>query len=302
MTPTPNRVENNDSDLAILSFALCILLAGTKLAAAIFGHSLVMVADAAESCLDLLGAAVLWLSLTYASRSPDENHPYGHGKAESVGSLLLGGMVLLVVVGVTIRSLQALLLPSGDGPRAWTLIIVALVLLMKEGMYRFFRHRAELSRSPILMAHALEHRGDALTSAAGFVGISLAVVGGRNWYWADPVAALAACIFICWNGYGILRASLADLLDEEAEGRVKDEMKEEALGVKGVAGLDKCRLRRSGRWYYGELHVQVDALLTVEQGHEIARLVRKKLVEADLGIADVLVHIEPAPDSTQFRL
>lgn len=284
----------SESHLAVFSLGICLLLACAKLSAAVYGHSLALLADALESCLDLLGGGILWFSLIYAAKQPDSNHPYGHGKAESVGSLLIGTLVLLAAAGLAWKSIGALSQGStGPIPEAWTLAIVGLVIAVKEWLYRFFIRKAKESGSPVLLAHAWEHRSDAMTSAAAFIGILITVVGGHSWAWGDPVAALFACGLILWNGFRILRVSLVDLMDEEAGESIRIKLCDIAQGVGGVLGLEKCRIRRSGRKFYAELHVQVNGQLTVEEGHQIAREVRKQVVASELDVADVLIHIEP---------
>jgi cation diffusion facilitator family transporter len=155
------------------------------------------------------------------------------------------------------------------------------------------------SSSNTVGIEAWHHYADALTSAAAFVGIFIAVIGGEGFENADDWAALAACFIILWNGVGFFRTAVNDVMDRAAPMTVEQEVRKAACNVEGVRGIDKCRVRKSGLSHLVDIHVEVDGTLSVREGHDIAGAVKHRLLESPLHITDVVVHIEPAaiPDT-----
>jgi cation diffusion facilitator family transporter len=152
--------------------------------------------------------------------------------------------------------------------------------------------------STTLGVEALHHWSDAMTSAAAFVGIAIALVGGKGWETADDWAALFACVIIAFNGIGMISKSLGDVMDTAAPAKFENEVRAIALLVPGVLALDKVRVRKSGLSHLVDIHVQVDGGLTVHEGHGIAHAVKDALISsAAHAISDVSVHIEPVKRS-----
>lgn len=279
---------------AVRAVTLSAILGVGKVAAGLFGHSYALVADGMESILDLLSSVVVWSGLRIAVKPADDNHPYGHGKAESLAALIVAVILLGGALLIAAFSVKEILTPHLT-PAPWTLGVIVVVVVVKEGLYRFLRRTGDALDSSALVADAWHHRADALTSAAAFVGILIAVIGGEKWAAADDWAALVACTIIVFNGLQVLRSAVAAIMDEAAPDALLTDVRAMAAAVDGVYGIEKCRIRKSGLGWLVDIHVEVDGQLSVASGHDIAHAVKATLLHADRGVHDVLVHIEPHP-------
>ena len=179
-------------------------------------------------------------------------------------------------------------------PAWFTLLVLALVIGTKETLYRFVFKVGDELTSTAVKGDAWHHRSDAITSAAAFVGISIALIGGKGYESADDWAALLACAVILFNGYRIFRAALNEIMDAAAPDPLQKQIRELASSVPGVVRIEKCRTRKSGLGLFVEIHVEVDGDLTVRRGHEIAHEVSDHLKSSSLSIQHVVVHVEPA--------
>jgi len=242
--------------------------------------------------LDIFSGLLVWGGLRASAIPQTEQYPYGLGRAEPLASLVVSTMLLMAAVGIAVGALREIVNPH-QGPAGFTLLVLIGVLVTKEGMFRMFSTRAKAIGSHALYVDAWHHRSDALTSLAAFVGISVALVFGEGYESADDWAALVACAVISYNGVRLFRASLKEILDVAAPDEIRDRIRAVTEAVPGVEGIDLLRVRRSGLVLWVDIHVEVDAELTVREGHEIAHLVKGRLVGSDLRILDALVHIEP---------
>ncbi len=275
-----------------------LVLALAKIAAGLLGHSNALIADGIESSLDVLSSTMMWGAIKYAERPPDSEHPYGHGKMESLAAV--AGSLLLLAAGAalglhSIRQIVALQrsMELGNGPASFTLIVLVVTILLKEGLFRLVWMRAQAIESRALQTEALHHRSDALTSLAALVGISAALIGGPAWAQADAWAALFSCGLIIFNGVGMLRASMGEVLDAQAAPELVAEILAAVQAVPGVTSVEKCRVRKSGFMRFADIHVRVPGDRTVREGHDIAHLVKSSLLRGNFHLADVVVHIEP---------
>ena len=280
----------------VAGVVLNTLLALLKVGAGLMGNSSALIADGLESTLDVLSSAMIWGALKYAERPPDSDHPYGHGKMESLAGA--GGAVLLLVAGILVAlgSLREIVAGSLNrpAPAAYTLIVLVIVVAVKEGLFRLASRRGREVGSTAVQSDAWHHRSDALTSVAALIGISIALVGGPAWVSADNWAALFSCGIIAFNGFLMLKRSLGELLDEQAPEEVIEGIMAAARAVEGVDNVEKCRVRKSGLSFIADLHVRVPGDVSVTDGHLVAHRVKDALMAADLHILDVTVHIEPA--------
>lgn len=280
--------------LVLRGIALNAVLAGVKLAGGVFGHTFALIADAAESMLDILSSLLVWAGFRVAARPPDANHPYGHGKAEALAGLVVAGFIFAMAAWVALHAVEQIRTPH-HAPAWWTLLVLAGVVVAKIAFSRRMGMAGEQVGSTALSIEALHHWSDAMTSAAAFVGISIALWGGPGWETADDWSALFACVIIAFNGVGMLAKVLGDVMDAAAPQAFEDEVRALALAVPGVRALDKVRVRKSGLSHLVDIQVRVDGELTVREGHDIAHAVKDALVASTgHGISDVTVHIEPA--------
>ena len=278
---------------ALTGMIVNVALAAAKISAGLFGNSYVLIADGIESALDIAGSAVIWGGLKFAARPPDETHPYGHGKAEPLAAAVVALGVLLASIGLAVQSVREIFVPH-HGPAPFTLIVLIVVVVVKESLYRVVIRLGKNVESTAVQTDAWHHRADALTSIAAFVGISIALVGGEKWYSADDWAALFACAVIAINGWRLLFPALHEMLDTAPRGEIVSRIQEAAASVAGVINVEKCLVRKMGISFYVDLHVGVDGSISVREGHAIAHGVKDAIKQTDARIADVLVHVEPA--------
>ncbi|MDB6068399.1 MAG: Cation diffusion facilitator family transporter [Pedosphaera sp.] len=278
----------------LLGMVANTFLAAGKLAAGILGQSHALVADAVESFADVFSSIVVWRGLVVASEPADEDHPYGHGKAEPIAAAIVAIMLLLAAAGIAVKSVQAMLAEQKVGPRAFTLVVLVGVIVIKELLFRFVAREASSVQSIAVHADAWHHRADAITSIAAAVGISISLIGGKGYEAADNVAAIVAAGIIAFNGWRLLRPALNELMDASPNRDVIEKIRKTARTIAGVANVEKCMVRKMGHRYFVDMHVEVDPQMTVQEGHGIAHAVKDKVREQFPAVRDVLVHIEPA--------
>jgi len=276
-----------------VGMAVNVLLAIVKIVTGILGNSYALIADGIESTSDVVSSLIVWTGLKVSALPADQDHPYGHGKAEPIA----GAMVALALLGaallIAVQSVREILHPH-HAPAWFTLPVLVLVIGVKEVLYRVVFKVGDELTSTAVKSDAWHHRSDALTSAAAFCGISIALVGGEGYESADDWAALVACAFIVFNGSRILRAALGEIMDAAVPEQVQADIRGLAASVPGVVRIEKCRARKSGLGLIVEIHVEVDGDLTVRRGHEIGHEVSDHLASSSLSIQHVIVHIEPA--------
>ncbi|MCX6967912.1 MAG: cation diffusion facilitator family transporter [Verrucomicrobia bacterium] len=271
-----------------------LALAFIKISAGLLGHAYALIADGVESLLDIGSSLVIWSGLKFAAKPPDEEHPYGHGKAEPIAALVVALVVLSTATGLAIQSVREIQAPLQAAPKPFTLVVLVGVVLVKEFLFRRVVQLGDEVGSTALKTEAWHHRSDAITSVAAFIGISIALVGGKGYEVADKIAALIACAVIATNGVLLLIPAFLEIMDTAPAKNVSRAIRETARTVHGVREIDKCHVRKMGLEYYVDIHVLVDGNLSVREGHEIAHDVKDRLRAEHPAVRDVLVHIEPA--------
>lgn len=290
--PEPSRLHiERGIRLSLIGMLINVSLATIKLIAGLLGHSYALIADAMESMADIFGSLVVWGGLKLSVRPPDENHPYGHGKAESLAGFIVAIMLIIAAIGIAVAAVREIITPH-HAPAAFTLWVLLGVVVVKETLFRLGKRVHEESGSTAVLADAWHHRSDALTSVAAGVGISIAVFGGEKYAPADDVAALFASFVILYNGWKLLQAPLHELLDVYQPDLI-ERVREVAKGVDGVRGIEKVFARKSGTRYWVDMHLEVDPLLAVREAHRIAHAVKDRVMLTLPNVADVLIHIEP---------
>ena len=277
------------------AIAINLVLALVKISVGVVGNSYALIADGIESTTDIFSSLVVWSGLQVSTKPPDQNHPYGHGKAESLAGLAVAMFLIAAAIFIAVQAIGEIS-SSNESPAWYTLFVLALIIVIKEWLFRrMYRVGSELDSSS-LKSDAWHHRSDAITSVAAFVGISIALLGGEHYAAADNWAALLACAVIFANGVRLLRPAMDEVMDASAPGDVKERVVTIASAVEGVKAIEKCRIRKSGLGYLMDIHVEVDGEITVTEGHGIGHRVKDRLVESSLPISDVVIHIEPAGD------
>lgn len=265
-------------------------LAALKIAGGLVFASQAVLADGIHSLGDAAGSGAVLYGRRVAADPPDEEHPYGHEKAESIAAFVVG--LILAMAGVSVAwDAVTHLLHGAPGQPGWpALAVAALGIVVKEALYRFSLRDAIALGSAGLRASAADSRADVWSSAAAFAGVLLARVGLR---WADPVMALAVSALLIGTGAAQIRPSLHDLL----EGRtadIDDTVRRVALRVPGVLEFHGLRTRAMGPYVLVDLKIGVDGAMSVTDGHEVARAVVAAVHAAEPRVREVLVHVNPA--------
>lgn len=277
--------------LGMLANLLLVLIKGTT---GIVGHSAALVADAVESLSDLLTSLIVYIGLRIAVSPPDDAHPYGHGKAEPMAALIAAMAVFVAGGAIVFQSVQNIVNPH-ESPAWYTLVVLAAIIIGKEALYRIVKAHSSKIDSTALFGDAVHHRSDAITSLFAFVGIAIALIGGPAWAQADDWAALVAAIIIFSNAGGIFKKAIQELMDAEPAGSLKTDIALIASKVPGVVCVNLSSVRKVGFLWFGELHIAVPAEMSIREGHDIAHAVRDRILADCSVVADIVVHLEPAP-------
>ena len=292
MNDTHRGIRAAQTGMAINALLACI-----KLVAGIVGHTYALVADAVESGADVFASLLVWGGLSVASQPADENHPYGHGKAEGLAAFAVSLMLLGAAGGIAVEAVREIRTPHVV-PAPWTLGVLVGVVVIKWVLSRRVHAVGEAMGSTAVTADAAHHLSDAITSAAAFIGISLALIGSRflggtGWESADDWAALVASLVIAFNGISMLRAAAQDLMDAMPGEHIVGPIRDAALYVPGVKAIEKLHVRKAGTAYRVTAHVQSDGSMSLEDAHALGGRVKRAICATSPQVNYVLVHMEP---------
>jgi cation diffusion facilitator family transporter len=294
-----NRLERS-LRATFLGIAVNVILGCAKFAAGVFGHSHALIADATESFADIFNSFIVWRGIVVAETPADEDHPYGHGKAEPLAAAFGAVMLLLAALWIAVKASIDVAetfnlhdLAFRESPQWFTLVVLGVVVLVKEGLFRFVLSEGTALENSAVTTDAWHHRSDAITSVAAAIGITVALVGGKKFVVADDAAAIFAALIIGLNGLLLLRPALSELMDKAPDRHLNEQVRKIAATVAGVGRVEKCFVRKMGYQFYAEMHVEVDPQMTVLQSHEIAHQVKNRVREKLPRVSDVLIHIEP---------
>jgi cation diffusion facilitator family transporter len=277
---------------ALIGLFVNAALAVVKIAAGIVGHSQALIADGIESIADLFSSLVVLSGLRIASRSADEHYPFGYGKAEALAAVVVGLLLLLAAAAIAVESIHQIRTPHFT-PRPFTLLVLVGVVLVKELWFRRVRRLGQDVGSTVVSADAWHHRSDAITSAAAFVGITIALIGGAGWESADDWAALLASTVIVFNAVGVVRPAVGDLMDRAPGEPMLARVASAANAVPGVRAIEKLKVRKAGMGYYVDLHVQADPHLALREAHVLSGMVKSAIRSAVPEVYGALIHMEP---------
>lgn len=277
------------------------VLVVVKATAGVLGHSYALVADAIESGSDVISSLVVFFGLKIAAQPPSEKHPYGKGRAEAIAAMVVAIALFAASAGIAINSVREIKTPH-HAPAPFTLVVLGLVVLIKEGLFRFVFRTGENVTSTAVKADAWHHRSDAITSLAAFIGISIALIGGKGYESADDWAALVAAAVIFLNAFLLVRPALSELTDASPDSAIGQQIRGVAATVPGVEGTHRCWVRKIGFDYFVELDVLVDGATSVRDGHNIAHHVVDAIREAMPFVTRVIVHVEPSDEYGRYKL
>jgi len=286
------RAVDRGTKSSLVGILVNLGLALTKCISGFMGHSFALVADGLESAADVLSGLVVFFALRLAIKPPDADHPYGHGKAEPIAAIVVGVSLLGAAGTIIYESIHQILTPHSL-PKAYTLVVLAGVLVVKELLFRYVGHVGDSIASTAVKSDAWHHRSDAITSAFAFCGISIALVGGSGWESADDWAALCAGLVIIYNAWKQTKPALWELTDSAPDPSLESKVRAIAANQRGIIGLDKCHVRKMGLSFYVDLHIVVNGQLSVRDGHRLAHKVEAEVLKALPQVSEVLVHVEP---------
>ena len=287
---TTEQMVQRGMHSSLIGIAFNFVLALLKCSAGFIGHSFALIADGIESLSDVVSSSVVYLGLRLSIKPPDEDHPYGHGKAEPVAAIIVSLALIVAAIAIGVESIERIQTPHRI-PEAYTLWVLLAVVGIKAMLSRYVSAVGEGIDSAAVRSDAWHHLSDAITSAFVFVGISVAL-WTKNAA-ADDWAALCASPVIMFNAWRQLRAPFAELLDTAPAPQLEEEVRAVASTITGIIGLEKCHVRKVGFRYYVDLHIVVEGTLSVRQGHNIAHDVEDAVLQQVPQIAEVLVHVEP---------
>lgn len=280
--------------VALLSVLLNLLLASLSIWVGWRGASTTVLAAGVEFSADVVASVVVLAGFWYASRPADSNHPYGHGRAETLTGLLVGLGLVLVGMAISARSLQQLGARTVP-PAAFTVWPLALALVVKSGLMLTKVRLARRIGSQAMLADAWNDSVDVLSSLAALGALALALSAPERFAHADDYGGVLVGIFVITAGIGVVRATSLDLIDTMPPEPLLDAVRATALDVDGVRGVEKCFGRKTGLQYHVDLHLEVDGWISVDAGHNIAAAVRDRIRQQVPSVSDVLVHVEPSP-------
>jgi cation diffusion facilitator family transporter len=284
---------------AVWGLGVNFLLVLSKLAGGIATGSAALIADAVNSIGDVASSMAVRGALSMAQVEEDEDHPYGHTKAESIAGLSVS---LLVAFSAGLLALETIKRFGSEleVPGIAAGLIAGVCAVIKEVIYRYTMRVAKRLNSSSLTAVAWDHRSDAIGSGLVAVSLIAAPYVGDWGRYIDPIAALCVCAALIYTGGKIFLSTATELMDQQADEETVLQVREIAEAVGGVQAVEKLRVRKSGLEYFIEIHVQVEGMMTVDAGHRIAHQVKDQLLVSLPRVRDVHVHIEPFARSTEF--
>lgn len=272
-----------------------ILLAIIKYVAGVISGSRALIADAIHSASDVAGSFAVWVGLRAAKQPPDEDHPYGHGKAESIAAIIVA--VLLFIVGFEIgkSSFEAFFDPL-QPPKMLAVYVVIFSIVVKEAMFQYKYRLGKRIKSDAIIVNAYEHRSDVYSSIAALIGIGASILGGYlsiPWLvYADPVAGLLVAVFIIKMAWDLGADSIHSTLDHVLHEEDTVPMREAVESIHEVKKINLLHAREHGHYVIVDIKIAVDPQMTVEDGHYVGKKVKEKLMEQS-NVQNVFVHVNP---------
>ncbi|MBN1541715.1 cation transporter [candidate division KSB1 bacterium] len=285
---TAREVRN----VTLVGLAVNFILSLIKFVVGWLGSSQAVLADAVHSLSDMSTDLAILFGVKYWSAPADENHPYGHGRLESLITVFIGFVLVLVAIGICWKAVL-ILIRGGSTPSQWIAIIgAAASIVTKEALYRWTLVVGQKTRSSALKANAWHHRSDALSSIPALIAVIISTFR-PEWAFVDQIGALIVSAIIFRISGSILLTAVNDLLDRAAPAPERQRIKQLALTIPLVQDVHAVRTRRMGYGFFVDLHIQVRGEMTVEQGHDVSEEVKRILLNEGPDVLDVVVHLEP---------
>lgn len=273
------------------------LLAIIKAVGGVISGSRALLADALHSASDIVGSIIVLFGVKIAHKPPDEEHPYGHGKAENIASIIVALLLIVIGIEISISSIKVFFGELPNAPTSLAIIIILISIIVKEILFHYKYYLGKKYHSPALITEAWHHRSDSLSSAAALFGVGSAILGEYYNYpilvYGDAVAGIVVSIIVIKVGYSLAKEASVIMMEKVLD---KDDVavfKQTVQTVNGILHIDQIYARTHGSYVIIDLKVSVDPNITVKKGHDIAAEVKKQLLNTHSDIEDVFVHINP---------
>jgi len=278
-----------------------IILSIFKTGIGIFGHSAALLADGINSTSDVVYYIAVKIFMHQASKPADREHPYGHRQLESISAIVVGAFILTTGIAILWESINKVYelishTETGRSASVWALVIALITFAVKIYLYYYTRSNVHKTSNPTLKALANDHLNDIMASLAVIVGV---ILGRLGYYWMDPAAGAIVAVYIIRTGMGIIMETSHELMDSIPDDDFARELKEEAMAVEGVLGIDELGVHRFGPYYTVNMSIFVEGAISVDAGHIISHAVEQRLLDKfSTGLRQVHIHYHPGK-STQ---
>ena len=290
------RQNREEKRCTLVGMTCDIGLSALKIASGILGRSSAILADGIHSISDTVTDALVYAMVRLSGNGVDERYRYGRGKYETLAAFLISIILVVVAIGLMSDGLQdvwtALNGKTLERPRNIALAVGIIAVIIKEGLYRYTRHKGNKTGSSALKAYAWHHRADAMSTAATLLGVAGAMFLGERWRVLDPIAAIAVSVLILVLAYRMGRPAVEELLEVSLPPEEQDRIAAVVTGTPGVKAFHNLRTRRNGNLRVVDIHVKVDGEMSVATSHDITREIEQRLNE-ELGEVMTNIHVEP---------
>lgn len=294
--------EKKIYNVTLIGSAVNAVLIVLKFIAGFVGRSSAMVADAVHSLSDFISDVIVLVFVKIAGKPKDKGHEYGHGKFETLATVIIGILLIGAGIGLMINGIETIIRNLNgeilERP-TWLALIAAIVsILSKESLYRYTVSAGKKVNSPAVIANAWHHRSDAISSIGTLIGISGAMFLGEKWRILDPIAAIVVSILIIKSGYDIVKPCINELLEASLPEEKENEIVKLVTDVPGIKYVHNLRTRRIGNGIAVDLHAKMDGNLTLTEAHEKATAAEKAIRQKFGDNSIINIHMEPVSSST----
>ncbi len=297
MVVSPRKINFYDGEVCTrIGLWINIFLTAFKLLAGLMGHSRAMVADSIHSLTDVLATGIVFVGLKISSKPADDKHPYGHGNADTIASFLVALILLMTGLYLGYSAVHVFIHKHIEIPKSIALYAALVSIIIKESLYHYTVKVGKKLNSQAIIANAWDHRSDAFSSIPALIGIFIA----RIWQMPifDPIASLVIAIMIFRIAFHLMHTSVDIIMDESPDTQTLEKITRITSGIDGVVNVHEVKVHQRGPDRTIDIKIEVDGGITVNEGHDIASLVKKSLIESDLRVVDVMVHVNPVKETT----
>lgn len=278
--------------VTIVGMIVNIALSVIKLLIGFIGNSQALIADGIHSFSDLTTDFSIIFGVKFWLRPADKDHPYGHQKIELLVTIFIAFVLMIIGLSILFKAIFSLHSDTKETPQLIAFVVAVISIISKELLYRYTVKKSEILKSSALKANAWHHRSDAISSLPVAVAIIISSIF-PNLAFVDYIGAILVSIFIIYPAFKMIKDSVSNLLDESVDKETFEEISKIASNVPNVIDAHDIRTRKIGEAIFVDMHILVDKNITVKEGHDIAKAVKKTLLKQNSNILDVLIHIEP---------